>query len=435
MESQGNQNLDDPLFDVLYEDQIVGHLSSVDSQNLSFQYTQSWLEKGTPRDGAFPVSLSLPLRRETYSPPVSHDFFVNLLPEGGVRGRLEAHLKVSPGNDIELLRRVGGDCAGALSLVPSGTTSHREQRPGDLRKIDEDALQRWASGYGVPFARSDDETGVRLSLAGAQDKLPVRLQDDAYFLPAGSEPSTHILKFASPPYSYLPENEAFVNLIAKELGLVVPRAWLETVGTQRFLVLERYDREHTNERWRRLHQEDFCQALGVSHRRKYEHEGGPTLKQCAQLLRQHASIPAIEIERLLKWSLFNLLAGNSDAHAKNVSLLWSANGRLTLAPFYDLVCTRTYETLDRHLAMAIGGETDPGRIARRHLHGLGDDLGVRPALVEQTWRDVAERSTDVLRRCKKTFVDTWGTSPVISRVEALITKQVRRTMTLLEREA
>ncbi len=141
----------------------------------------------------------------------------------------------------------------------------------------------------------------------------------------------------------------------------------------------------------RLHQEDFCQALGIDASRKYEKEGGPSYKHCADLIRRHVTFPLLDLQKLLRWSLYNLLTGNADAHGKNLSLLYGSSGSPSLAPFYDLVCTRNYRNLSRELAMSAGGVWNPDVVSAKQLSVLADDLGIRSNLVIEQAKELADR--------------------------------------------
>jgi serine/threonine-protein kinase HipA len=195
----------------------------------------------------------------------------------------------------------------------------------------------------------------RLSLAGAQDKCPVMLRDGHYLLPRQESPSSHILKFELADYRHLPAYETFTTQLAKTIGLTVVDIRLQSIGETHYALIERYDRLlNDNGEIQRLHQEDFCQALGYGHERKYQEDGGPDFAQCYRLVQDVSSDPANDLLSLLRWQIFNVLAGNSDGHAKNLSLLYLTNGEIRLTPFYDLVCTRAIERIDYHLAFAVG---------------------------------------------------------------------------------
>ncbi len=192
------------------------------------------------------------------------------------------------------------------------------------------------------------------------------------------------------------------------------------------MVVERYDRRLEDGRIVRLHQEDFCQALGRSPLRKYQKEGGPRPGELAAVIREHDSLPLIDLQLLVRWGLFNWLFGNSDAHAKNASLLLSPTGGIRLAPFYDLVCTRIYKSLDRHLAMSLGEQFDPGQVLHRDLEAYARELQVAPRLVWKVAEELLEGAEEAVARAAQLFSQRVGESPVVEMVRLQVIKNVKR---------
>ena len=189
------------------------------------------------------------------------------------------------------------------------------------------------------------EDGIRLSLAGAQGKAAVAIRDGSYLLPVGGSPSTHILKPDSERFPGLVENEFFCMRLAAALGLDVAPVEIAAAGSIRFLQVSRYDRRPDGaEGWTRIHQEDFCQALGIAPELKYQNEGGPGFKECFKLIRANSSIPVYDVLKLFDAVVFNFLIGNNDAHGKNFSFLYDGD-ETRLAPLYDLVSTELYPDL------------------------------------------------------------------------------------------
>lgn len=411
---------------VWWRRECVGSLDADPAGRMEFCYAAQWLT--SPQ--AFPVSLSLPLRAEPYR-DTAHSFFANLLPEADVRARLCQRLKVTPGNDFELLRLIGGECAGALTI---GQKPPADASSGDsYRPIDSEQLRLWSQATTPDvFSSTVGRDGVRLSLAGAQDKLPVRLDGAAVSLPVGPTPSTHLLKFGSPHFKYLPENECLMAMLAERLGLPVPATaiWrIEGGGT--ILVVERYDRRREGETIQRVHQEDFCQALGRSPLRKYQKEGGPRPGEVADMLRLHGSLPSEDLRLLIRWGVFNWLCGNCDAHAKNISLLFSPTRGTRLAPFYDLVCTRVYKSLDHHLAMSLGEQFDRGGVLQRDLDAYARELQVGSRIVADNVAELLATSKQRLAEASAEFRERYGDSPILEMIRLPVARNLKRATTLL----
>ena len=240
------------------------------------------------------------------------------------------------------------------------------------------------------------EDGLRLSLAGAQSKLPVLLIDGQIALPAPGQPTSHILKPPIARFAGTTENEYFCMSLARAVGLDVAPVEMRTVGGRSFLLISRYDRatgpagEVT-----RLHQEDFAQALGVPSHRKYASEGGPNFPDCFAVLRRAATRPPRDILRLLDAAIFNLIIGNADAHAKNFSLLHK-DGAITLAPLYDLLSTVIYPELSPKLAMKIGGKSVLDDIEARHWDRFATDAQLGAPFVRARVRQVGDAVVKVI---------------------------------------
>jgi serine/threonine-protein kinase HipA len=239
------------------------------------------------------------------------------------------------------------------------------------------------------------EEGLRLSLAGAQSKLPVVLVNGAVALPSPGQPTTHILKPPIARFSGTTENEALVMRLAAAIGLDVATVEPRVVQDRTFLLVERYDRSCGEDGLvRRIHQEDFCQALSVPTEIKYASEGGPTFKDCFALLRQVAVRPAVDVLKLLDAVIFNLIVGNADAHGKNFSILYGSDGP-RLAPLYDLLATVAYPELSPQLAMRIGKRATLGEMDPRGWSAFAADAGVGLPLIR---RRVSEISQAVIAR-------------------------------------
>lgn len=414
---------------VFWNARPVGDLWLDDKRELAFQYHDSWLSD----PHASPLSLRLPLRPEAYASETTRLFFVNLLPEANVRAHVARRLGVSEKNDFKLLEMLGGDCAGAISLLAEGRSPTAD---GGYDPLSYDELDELiAEMERRPLLTARD--GLRLSLAGAQEKLPVYLKDGTFYLPRGANPSSHILKPEIARFEATVENEAFVMTLAGACGLPAPKVTIHD-GRFRVLVVERYDRATgAKDLPTRVHQEDFCQALGYSYEQKHETEGGPALKQCFSILDAHSAEPITDKRILIRWTVFNCLVGNCDAHAKNISVLFSG-GSVRLAPFYDLLSTRAYPQLSEKLAMRVGGQFRPESLRRSHWERLSDDAGVAPRAVFSIVDDLCETLPERARRLSERYIADFGSerpacAKTLERIVKLIATTSRTTQERMKR--
>ena len=336
--------------DVYLHHDLAGHLIQDDGGQMVFDYAENWLEN--PRGK--PLSHSIPLRKARFTRKECRGFFGGILPEQSKRELVAKNLGISAKNDFSMLERIGGECAGAVTFMPSGEAlPRRDYRYRDLSNTELADMLKTLPRH--PLLAGDED--VRLSLAGAQDKVAVKVFGSQISIPLGGAPSTHILKPANEHFAGLVFNEVLLSLrLASAVGMPAAPAEARTIDGTEYALIERYDRRTVQTpagtNLERLHQEDFCQALGIASENKYQVEGGPSLKQCFDLLREVSSAPVIDLQRLLDAVIFNYLIGNHDAHGKNFSLLYEEPGEARLAPLYDLVCTVYYPELSRKMAMS-----------------------------------------------------------------------------------
>jgi len=364
-------------------DRLVGCLESTPDRGIVFRYDRSYLDV----QGARALSHSLPLREAAYSQAAAMPFFSGLLPDGDLRRRIADYLHVSETSTLRLLDALGGECAGTVSLLREDGSGqgedagYQEIPPKELAQLIEDSSRRPLL---APWG------GTRLSLAGAQEKIPLLFKDGRWYKPLGTAPSSHILKPASAAYPDLAANEFLCMRLAGLIDLAVPRVELMTLGRP-VLVVARYDRVAAADgSIDRVHQEDACQALGIMPDLKYQADGGPGFPELAGLIRAACSAPLPDIEALLRVALFNLLIGNCDAHGKNFSLVYQ-EGRLSLAPFYDLVSTTVYPDLATRLAMRMGKEYRIDRIGQSELEGFALDVAVKPRAARAAFDETVAR--------------------------------------------
>jgi serine/threonine-protein kinase HipA len=364
---------------VWWDRRQAGELSIDKGGAMDFAYSAEWLAD----DRAPPLSQAMPKRGEAFDDRVCKAVFGGLLPEESQRTAIARALGVSPDNPFRLLQALGGDVAGALSFLPAGEEPLRDDTVGDPEPLDEGELAALIER--LPTAPMlAGEGGARLSLAGAQSKLPVVLTADGRIaVPRPAEPSTHLIKPEPERFAGLAANEAFCLALARAVGLDAARAeWREVQGRP-LLLVERYDRVSVGGRTQRLHQEDFAQALAVPSNRKYAAEGGPTFLDSFALLRSAATRPAREVLKLADAAIFNLIVGNADAHAKNYSLLRLQTGEVVLAPLYDLVATHMWKELSPRLAMRFGRAATVEELGKDNLERFAEDAGLPAPFVRR----------------------------------------------------
>jgi serine/threonine-protein kinase HipA len=424
-----NVMMNEDMLTVVHKNGIVGTLTKTADADFIFQYDPQWIESRF----SFPVSQSLPLQMSAFSKGDSTRFFSNLLPEGLLRRSITRQLGISEDNDFELLKLIGGECAGALSIIPAGSDSTADDQvrfqynpllPDDLESLAKRGKFYSSIAYQKP---------MRLSLAGAQDKLPVLFKDDTIYLPEGNSPSSHIIKFPNKDFKYLPENEVITTRIARDAGLPAVEAVLLKTGNMKVCMIKRFDRMYDGKRQiERLHQEDMCQALSYSHKNKYENEGGPSFAQCFDCVSKVSCDPITDCESLIHWQIFNLCAGNSDGHAKNISFLYNHRGDVRLAPFYDLVNTAVYPKLDYKLAMSIGGCSVPGEISNKNWKSFAADCGIQYTYLQKIIMTHIEKIKNATESALSEFTALHGYCPITERIRTVILKRIRRIIQLLE---
>ncbi len=404
--------------DVWCFDEPAGALSE-GADGLELAYTDAWRAGGRP-----PLSQSLPLDG-SYDHVAVQAFFGGLLPEGAPREQLARNLGVSAGNDFALLAALGGDTAGAISLLASGSVPGPVAQD-DVEWLDDRALVELLDELPSRPMHADEDGEYRLSLAGAQDKLPVLVGADGRIgLTKGRTPSTHILKTPIAHLDGTVANEALCPAIGRLLGVETVLATPRRVAERELLLVERYDRRYTEDgAVRRLHQEDFCQALAVPVWRKYQAEGGPGLGDCFSLLRQAVAVPARDAVNLLDTVMLSFLLGNHDAHAKNYSLLYLPDSaRAALSPAYDILSTVAYRKtrpMSRKMAMSIGGEYRPDYVRSRHLDRLVQEAGLGGAAVRRRLRQLATEAPAAARQARSALAADGWEDPVLLRIVEIV---------------
>jgi serine/threonine-protein kinase HipA len=359
---------------VFYEARVVGTIE-LHSEGPAFVYAPEWLRTR----GAFPLSLLMPLSPRRVPAKIFLPWAANLLPEATQLRAIGLKLGAAPEDVIGILAELGRDTAGALSIGKPGSTSATDWRAVPSAKALERIIEELPS---KPFLVGED--GVSMSLAGVQSKLGVAINAKKQIcIPINGAPSTMILKPDAERLFGGVQNEAMCLVLACRLGLNAPAVTTGSAGKRSYLLVTRYDRIEQQGRWRRLHQEDFCQALGKPPSAKYESNQtgipGPTLPQMFALTRNAMRAP--DVVDLLDYVIFNVIACNTDAHAKNYSAMISGQG-FKLAPIYDVMCGAVWEHVTRNMAQKIAGKNRGEHLKRRHWQRFAADCGLNaPRLV------------------------------------------------------
>lgn len=409
-------------------------------QQWRFDYSSTWLqwENRYPLSPAlpleWPIGSALPRAAEQHSLLV-RTFFENLLPEGQALDDAAAATKISKAESFGLLAALGRETAGALEVVSSNTEMRAAAEPVFRPVTREQLSERIRARPHEPFTVWDGR--VRLSIAGYQDKLAV--YEDAggnWSLVEGSTiASTHLIK-PEPVRAALAgmtSNERLCMQIASHLGIPAAHTRLVHVP-EPVLLIERFDRRRTAAGVDRLHCVDGCQALGLPVGMKYERpygnndsvkaiRDGASLRTLFELVRVHSPRPAAASIALLRWTIFQTLIGNTDAHAKNISFFVTGAG-LVIAPAYDLVCSLEYKDIDDHLAMAIGDEFSPRSQSAFDWAQFAHECKLPPRVVARHLGELALRARDALPAAARQVHEEGGRNDTIDHVTEIVRTQI-----------
>ncbi len=408
-----------------WDKEMVGTLFPHKRGRVQFQYSQKWLEtQGRP------ISLSLPCQSEKHAPGISTAFFENLLPENNARSILAFNHRFDKKDTFAFLGHFGEDCAGALSILPDNQTP--DFTPGQYEDITEllvEALDRIKADP-EKHQLFPEMKKARLSIAGAQDKLPVHIDKNQFYLPANSGSATsHIIKPASLYYPDIQKNEAFCMELALQAGLAVPCSQLLNIDGHDVFAIERYDRIQSEKGLViRIHQEDFCQAQGIPANRKYQEKGGPGFIQCRQLTDEYLSLQGAEPRmNLVRVTLFNYLIGNHDAHGKNFSIIHGKD--MTMAPFYDLLSTQVYPGLENKFAMSIGKTFRHDRIGEGAFRLFAGDMKLRL----RKFSDLMDTMIQMVSKCHEPLLSSHEKKYGASGIYQSLSLQIKKNIELLSR--
>lgn len=314
-----------------------------------------------------------------------------------------------------IIRELGRDCAGAIVIQPAPDPPPPRATTNTAEPLNEDqVLQLLSNLRSSPLGAS---TRVRVSLAGIQEKLLLtRMTDGHWGRPVDGTPSTHILKPEAERFPNTVENEGYCMRVARHLGLRSASVETTMVGEKKVLVVERYDRKvGPGGGVERIHQEDLCQALALPPQRKYQEDGGPSLRKVADLY-QSAAGPE-SLDDLLRTATLNVALGNGDAHGKNFSILIADDGSLKPAPLYDVLSTRPYDILD--LAMYVDNVRRMHEVTLPRLVNEAASWGMSRERADAITTDVLVRLPDAMEAAREETVDL--PASMLSSIQSQVT--------------
>lgn len=393
----------------------TGVLTENEYSQLSFRY-----EPGVK----YPLTVRMPIRDEAYPHAFAYPFFENLTPEGEPLELIANKMRIAVNNPFSILEKIGGDCAGAVALH-EGELPEKISDP--LRKISEKELAFVIDELPFNPLLTGMKDPPRLSLAGAQFKFALYGDGNHYFSPNDIFSSTQIIKIGNDRFKNLLHNELFCMTLAHDIGLPAPSTiCLREADGRLYLDIARYDRQITPNGVKRIHQEDFCQALGYPSAKKYQADGGPSMRDCYRAVIQYSHNKVGDAFSLLYWLTFNYLIGNADAHAKNISFLHK-DGYIVLAPFYDLLSTEVYpqKITSRRIAMLINGKDIYEKLKQKDFLASYEHYGLNPLQTKKNISNFFEKTLEKAHALKTRLnADKLTASAIYDDIIALIEKRL-----------
>jgi len=412
----------------------IGRVHRSRSGQLSFKYNEAWQRHPT----AYPLSLSMPLALTEHSHAKVDAFLWGLLPDNErVIERWSQQYHVSPKYSFGLISHVGEDVAGAVQFV-------RPERMGTIAREGQQNEIKWLKEHDVAERlralrndhsawRNANDTG-QFSLAGAQPKTALLLQNGEWGIPSGRTPTNRILKPPTGEWDGHAENEHFCLELARALGFIVPPSKVMRFEDEIAIVIERYDRTYVDGNLVRVHQEDICQAHGLPPTKKYESEGGPGILSIVDLLRSQSTSAADDIDRFIDATVYNWLIAGTDAHAKNYSVLIGTNA-VRLAPFYDLASILPYKQLNlmkAKMAMRVGGMYRIRYIGVHQWTKMAEDIHVDGDRLIHRIRDLTQALPDHIQTVRQQVTEQGLNHPLVTVLADKLTERALHCRALLE---
>lgn len=400
----------------------VGRISGIGTSDSQFKYSEENLRDQT----ATAISISLPLQDEPFTPTQTTNYFDGLLPEGFTRRSVAQWMHVGESDYLSILHGLGRECLGAICITEEGETQEAAYEPITRQQVQALAAEGAAK-------TSELVMKAHLSLTGASGKVGLYYasDNDAWYLPQGTAPSTHIVKQSHVRLDAIVTNEQLSLMTAARCGITIPHSFIINTGGgaehEVLFATRRFDRVFPSQpimvsglpRPLRLHQEDFAQALGIPAADKYEREQEAYMKSMFDLLRKRSADPVADQIRLWDTIVFDYLIGNTDAHIKNFSLLYSADLKsIRLAPAYDIVSTTVYEQSTRDMAFHIGGDLSVDAITKDSFRRAAKEVGLGERMAMRRFDNICNQFKAALHKSAEELSDAGY--PMASEMEERI---------------
>lgn len=387
---------------IWFDGLAVGQVDVTADGSLSLRYAERWLQT----TGAFPLSVTMPLRADPYPSDVISPWLANLLPEEEQLHVLTRSLGLDQADVLAVLAEIGGDTAGALSFGAATDRALWAYAPLTTFYDTADPHQALESHFEDlgrrPFLVGEE--GVRQSLAGGQKKSALAVlgpdgapvlrlpeEGDVLAIPLNGAPSILIVKPDNPNLPGITENEVWCLRMAQAIGIDAAQLTILQSSKRTAIGVLRYDRRiGRSGQLLRLHQEDFAQANGLPPGRKYE-RGTLRGLDLKTLLETGRHVSATDALALLDQVIFNILVAKTDAHAKNYSLILPVGGSPRLAPLYDVSTVLSWPHVVKTYAQSIDGKKRrPDTISGRHWEALAREVGYRPTDVKHRVQQIVD---------------------------------------------
>jgi len=386
----------DIFLEIKGESILAGSIFGENYRDACFSYSQSYLDL----EGIKPVSISLPLGKNRFTPEETRNFFEGLLPEGFSRRSVAQWAKTDENDYLSILECLGKECLGAIKI-----NNDKDIFTGyewlNKEKVKELAAE--GASYSTQIL-----VKTHLSLTGASGKVGLYYDElgKGWYLPTGQAPSNYIVKQSHVRHNSIVLNEQICMLTAKNLGIEVPNSFVINMGTGKdedvLFATKRYDRLPSDKTIGglkipyRLHQEDFAQALGISASNKYERDKEGYLARMFKLIGNVSSNPIEDQIKLWDRVVFNYLIGNTDCHIKNYSLVYDNDFKgIRLAPAYDIICTRAYNMTD-DMSYYIGNCINIKEIDSSSFEMAAAEVGIGKKMAMKRYESMISRFDNAL---------------------------------------